>query len=223
MFVSRRKFIRIGAIAALAAGVPLKSSIVAFSQKISSAGTDPLSLYTQATFTQYLNSVFRLRGSRIVDVTLMKVTDTFPTKAVRAAGQESFTLLFRGGSIELPQDTYTVEHPALGTFKLFLVPGGSDENGAQSYVATINRLGYGSKPVGPRSKSVGTKSGTPSPANGPTITSRSIGAMTSKPCTSPVPSTPRCPTTGWARFTGWSPRSTSSSGSATSTSGSRKG
>src|SRR5438552_18783248 len=98
MFVSRRKFIRIGAIAALAAGVPLKSSIVSFAQKISSAGTDPLSLYTQATFTQYLNSVFRLHGSRIVDVTLMKVTDTFPTKAVRAAGQESFTLLFRGGS-----------------------------------------------------------------------------------------------------------------------------
>jgi len=180
MFVSRRKFIRIGAIAALAAGVPLKSSMVSFAQKISSAGTDPLSLYTQATFTQYLNSVFRLRGSRIVDVTLMKVTDTFPTKAVRAAGQESFTLLFRGGSIELPQDTYTVEHPALGTFKLFLVPGGSDENGAQSYVATINRLGYGSKPVGPRSKSVGTKSGTPSPAIGPK-------QQTSQPDDSPQP------------------------------------
>jgi hypothetical protein len=40
----------------------------------------------------------------------------------------------------LPQDTYIVECGALGSFALFLVPGGADENGKQSYVANVNRL-----------------------------------------------------------------------------------
>ena len=167
MSISRRKFIRWGTVAALVAGLPLRSSIVAFAQKVSNGtGSDPLAFYTQATFTQYLNSIFRLRGPRTVDVTLVKVSDTFPAKATRAAGQESFTLLFRGGSVALPQDTYTVDHAALGTFQLFLVPGGTDENGAQSYVATINRLGYATKPSAPRRKPLGTKRSNGQPSTG---------------------------------------------------------
>jgi hypothetical protein len=51
-------------------------------------------------------------------------------------------LVFRGGSVKLPQDTYTLEHPALGKFQLFLVPGETAENGAKGYVATINRLAF---------------------------------------------------------------------------------
>jgi hypothetical protein len=47
-----------------------------------------------------------------------------------------------GGSVALPQGTYRMEHPALGSFQLFLVPGGPDKYGAQSYVAIINRLPY---------------------------------------------------------------------------------
>jgi hypothetical protein len=35
----------------------------------------------------------------------------------------TFTVSFRGSGESLPQDTYTVEHAALGTFPLFLVPG----------------------------------------------------------------------------------------------------
>ena len=66
---------------------------------------------------------------------LEKVEDTLHATVSRTGGRESFMLHFRGGDVQLPQDTYTVEHSALGNFRLFLVPSGADENGAQSYVA----------------------------------------------------------------------------------------
>ena len=153
MPISRRIFIKTASIAAIAATVG-KTALVAFAQGAMQPGasaTDPLAHYTQSTFTQYVNSIFRLHGSRTVEVMLEKVEDTLPATVSRTGGRESFVLYFRGGDVKLPQDTYTVEHPALGNFQLFLVPGGADENGAQSYVATINRLAYTSKPTaGPK-------------------------------------------------------------------------
>jgi hypothetical protein len=143
MPVSRRIFIKTASIAAIAAATLGKSTLAVLAQ---GGATDPLSYYTQATFTQYINSIFRLHGSKTVDVMLEKVEDTLPATVTRAGGRESFVLHFRGGDVLLPQNTYTVEHAALGNFQLFLVPGGTDKNGAQSYAATINRLAYTSKP-----------------------------------------------------------------------------
>jgi hypothetical protein len=171
MSISRRKFISAGTIAAIAAGISLKPSFIALGQDLldqigAPRGTDPLSFYTQSTFAQYVNSVFRLRGFTVVDVTLTKVEDTLPAKTSREGGRESFSLHFQGGNIQLPQDTYIVEHPALGTFRLFLVPSGADENGAQGYVAIINRLAYTTKPASPRNprKPLGTKQSIKPPA-----------------------------------------------------------
>jgi hypothetical protein len=151
MPISRRIFIKVGAFAAIAAGISLKSGLLAFAQEplVKLPASDPLSNYTQATFEQYLNSIFTLRGRKPVEVTLMKVENTLPAKASRAGGRESFTLNFRGGSVALPQDTYILEHAALGTFGLFLVPTGSDENGSQGFVAVINRLAYSSPLTAP--------------------------------------------------------------------------
>lgn len=143
MPISRRIFIKTASVAAIAAATVGKSALAVLAQ---GGATDPLSYYTQATFTQYINSIFRLHGFRTVDVMLEQVQDTLPATVTRSGGRESFVLHFRGGDVQLPQDTYTVEHPALGNFKLFLVPSGADEKGAQSYVATINRLAYTSKP-----------------------------------------------------------------------------
>ncbi len=143
MTISRRIFMQTASVAAIAAATIGKSTLAVLAQ---GGATDPLSYYTQATFTQYINSIFRIHGLRTVDVMLEKVQDTLPAKEVRAGGRESFVLHFRGGDFQLRQNTYTVEHPALGTFALFLVPSGADEHGAQSYVATINRLAHASKP-----------------------------------------------------------------------------
>jgi hypothetical protein len=102
------------------------------------AQSDPLSTYTKSSFKSYLNSVFQLHtAAGIVEVTLLEVSDLPASR-----GGESFALLFRGGSRQLRQNTYRVVHPSLGSFALFLVPTGADRNGAQGYLATINRISY---------------------------------------------------------------------------------
>lgn len=194
MSISRRIFMKVGTAAAIVAGLSLKPSVIAFAQEVSDSlgaptQNDPLSFYTQSTFLQYVNSVFRLRGLTTVDVTLTRVEDTLPAKTGKAGGRESFVLHFRGGSTELPQNTYTVEHSALGTFSLFLVPTGPDENGAQGYVATINRLAYAAKPgIVPR-KTTGTKSTGGDPPEvrptGPPIETMPAGPPTEAPAPQP--------------------------------------
>jgi hypothetical protein len=146
--------------------------------------SDPLSNYTQSTFAQYVNSVFTLRAAqRNIEVTLMKVEDSLPAKVSRAGGRESFTLHFRGGGIALPQDTYIIEHPALGTFNLFLVPSGADENGAQGYVAVINRLPYNAGLPAPERKPFTRKS---SPTAKPGVDTPATPAVETPTKTTPV-------------------------------------
>lgn len=174
MSISRRIFMKMASLAAITAGAAGKSALVAFAQDAVLPGaTDPLAYYTQATFSQYINSIFRLRGFRTVDVTLEKVEDTLPATVSRSGGRESFVLHFRGGGVQLPQDTYLVEHAALGTFKLFLVPNGADENGAQSYVATFNRLAYTAKSKAPKAmprKSAPSSTSKPESSGAPQVT-----------------------------------------------------
>jgi hypothetical protein len=143
MTSSRRKFLRTGLLATLFAAVPLKS-VLAQSWKQNDGNpintppvqTDPLFNYSEATFKSYLNSVFQMHtAGGIVAVTLAEV-NSMPA----AKGGECFTLLFRGGARAQNQDTYMMVHGSLGTFELFLVPTGTNQNGAQGYLATINRL-----------------------------------------------------------------------------------
>jgi uncharacterized protein DUF6916 len=140
---SRRRFLKAGMLAAVFAAAPLKNVLAGSLSRGVFTGApaldeddDPLANYTKATFVSYLNSIFQLQtGSGAVAVTLLAVEDMeAPT------GGECFSLLFRGGSQALAQNTYTLEHSALGTFQLFLVPTGADSNGAQGYLATINRV-----------------------------------------------------------------------------------
>jgi hypothetical protein len=142
MTTSRRKFLEVGLLTAVFAATSVKS---VFGQSFKTTDGNPLDAlqsgdnlanYTKATFKSYLNSVFELRSSKgNVGLTLQKVEDLSAPK-----GGEAFSLLFRGGSEELKQDTYTLVHPSLGTIQLFLVPAGTDQNGAQGYLAVLNRL-----------------------------------------------------------------------------------
>lgn len=140
---SRRKFLRTGLLAALFAAIPLKN-VLGQSWKDRDGNpnnnppvqSDPLALYSKATFKTYLNSIFQLHTfAGILPVTLTEISD-LPAPE----NGECFSLLFRGGSQALRQETYTLVHPSLGTFQLLLVPAGTDQNGAQGYLATINRL-----------------------------------------------------------------------------------
>ncbi len=156
MSISRRKFLKAGTIVALSVGLPLKATLTAVGQRLSKDGLDgnpiahsvpeipydPLSYYTRSAFTAYLNSTFRIWTGNLeaVEVTLVRVTDLLPDSSASLDGRECFSLAFQGGSVSLPQNTYAIDHDALGSFQLFLVPGGGLDNGAQAYVAIINRL-----------------------------------------------------------------------------------
>jgi hypothetical protein len=151
MTISRRKFLRAGTVAALAAGIPLNSALSAFGQgnrkerdanPVEGLAVDSLSYYTKSAFASYLHSTFLLKAGTAVTIalTLDEIKDI--GSGTGPAGRESFSLGFNNGDgTALPQGTYGIEHAALGSFALMLVPGGFDKSGGQSYVAIINRLG----------------------------------------------------------------------------------
>ena len=138
---SRRTFVKAGLMAGLFAATPLSSAFGKGFKHLAGViplfdEDDPLANYTKSSFVTYLNSVFQIQtAAGNVAVTLTSVDD-LPAPS----GGECFALHFVGGSDPFAQNTYVVSHPSLGTFNLFLVPAGADENGAQKCVATINRL-----------------------------------------------------------------------------------
>jgi hypothetical protein len=104
---------------------------------------DPITYFTQSTFSAHLNSKFRPRQGTGIStvVTLVEVNDLAPSaRKIRAqvGGRECFSLIFSGGK-QLPQATYIIEHGALGTFKLLLVPIGK-QDGVAYLEAIVNRL-----------------------------------------------------------------------------------
>jgi hypothetical protein len=147
---------------------------------------DTLSNYSKAAFRSYLNSIFQLQTAfGVVAVTLTQVDD-LPSPR----NGETFALVFRGGSRALRQDTYALTHPSLGTFSLLLVPTGADRNGAQGYMATINRLSYGDVMNNPApSRIVSEKPSTTTPVDTPA----SSPATTVEPVAAPAVVQPAAP------------------------------
>jgi hypothetical protein len=149
MSISRRKFITAGTMIALTAGIPLKAVAFSTTQESGSAtGTqplpqvkaDPIFDYTKAIFAAQLNSSFQLQSKRVkpVVVKLTQVNDVGPVPDQRVTGRECFSLVFTTRA-KLPQDTYMVEHAALGKFALFIVPVGKGKVDRE-YEAVINRM-----------------------------------------------------------------------------------
>jgi hypothetical protein len=153
MSTNRRSFLRAGGLLILSTATQSKLAKQVFGQGPSKLQRDifdgfnvpqgslddSLTYFTMSTFAAQLDSVFQLRSINIRSamVTLIKVSDTAPTELKGLPGRECFVLQFRS-SKSLPQDTYTVSQPALGTFQLLMVPG-KDSKGAY-LESVINRL-----------------------------------------------------------------------------------
>lgn len=208
MTISRRIFVSTSLLAAAAISVP---SVFAqtFKERDGNPGeipavqTDPLANYSKASFESYLNSIFQIQTAQgVLEVSLARVNDMPAPK-----GGECFTLLFRGGSRALRQDTYAVVHPALGMFQLFLVPAASDQNGAQEYVATINRLApvdYANMAApsrGQRSSTTTTTAPAASPT--PSVVIQSVGTTVAPIVISTPPAHPAKPSKRRKRKPSW--------------------
>jgi hypothetical protein len=88
-----------------------------------------------ATYLPLVGTTFRIHreGSSPLQVDLASAT------RVEGVG-ESFSLIFRAhGNAKLGQEIYTLEHPSLGKFPLFLVPVGRATKG-RDIQAIVNRI-----------------------------------------------------------------------------------
>lgn len=158
MAISRRFFLKSGSLTALAAGIALSSSRLAFSQ--SQGGGNSLGhqipmgaqqqatfLFTKATFDPYVGSIFQAPDAlgQMINLTLLSATANRPAADTRISTKEarntdSFSLTFKAAAT-LPAFTsiHRVSHPALGNFDLFLSPR-PQEDGVMLYEAVFNHI-----------------------------------------------------------------------------------
>lgn len=83
-------------------------------------------------FDPHLGQTFRiaLEPPEALELTLAE-TRALRGDTVESSPRGPFALLFRGGPPDryLPQRTYDLEHPEMGTLSVFLVPLGPDKEG----------------------------------------------------------------------------------------------
>jgi hypothetical protein len=92
-----------------------------------------LESFTAATFEPHRGEPFSVRATEQIALalTLSEVTPLGPAPAgAEGPRRAPFSLMFHGPQTPiLPQRIYRVEHEAIGTFDLFLVPLGPDPVG----------------------------------------------------------------------------------------------
>lgn len=158
MSLSRRKFIKSGALTALSAGLIFKAGESAFGQKKKpqrpilrfevpyQAQQNPILYYDRATFESYVGGTFIGRDARgqTIELKLLSVAEYKPNLKTRISTggsreTESFALTFKA-SRSLPPFTsiHVIEHAVLGKFDLFLQRSG--DSSQIIYQAVINHL-----------------------------------------------------------------------------------
>lgn len=154
MAMSRRFFLKAGALTAVAVGVTLKPNVLAFGQSNNPghpipllAQQQPTFTFTRATFAPYVGGIFQAPNAQgnMVNLTLLSATTNKPSDHTMIStgterDTESFSLMFRAAN-PLPQFTsiHQISHPALGSFDLFLTPR-PEEGGVMLYEAVFNHI-----------------------------------------------------------------------------------
>ena len=156
MTVTRRRFLRSGAMTVLLTGLALDSVPLAFAQQLRKsdpsqdfpvsfeAKQEPTFYFKRETFEPYVNGVFTLgAGAKTVEATLISVRDYKPTTkgkvTLKSRPTQSFVIVFRADEKLTDLTTiYDVEHGALGKFALFLTRR-DGPSGTYFYEAVFNR------------------------------------------------------------------------------------
>jgi len=145
MSISRRNFLQVGAVAAVAAGAPCLSVLASENKDKKLVSSKGIPIMSKATFAALVNTSFFILPERQkkVKVELIEVQDQVPAadqKRAARAGKECFSLAFRSSSHpRLKQQTYQFKHDALGNFDLFIGAVKSEKHGLV-YEAIINHL-----------------------------------------------------------------------------------
>lgn len=163
---TRRHFLRLSAQAGLSASVLCALSSVTAAQDRArtrqpargyfalppEAADDPLLKLTRSSFAKFNGDFFETiqdSGEKLL-INLLRIEDLPKQRALEMQGrlvgkqleqlrEESFSLIFRGPlEIPLRQRIHRLNHPALGSLELFMVPVGKDE-GSRYYEVLFNR------------------------------------------------------------------------------------
>jgi hypothetical protein len=154
MTVSRREFLKRGAIIGATAALPLNLTVLAAAQSdgwkhagdddlFATTSGDPYEAVTRlskASFTPNIGTIFKLYAkTKTVDIRLVAIRDVASPTGKPVPGGECFDLYFQGApSLLLGQNTYIIDHAKLGKFALFVVQNGRDGK-ASYFEAVFNR------------------------------------------------------------------------------------
>ncbi len=133
MSVPRRRFLKSGALAAVAVGLLSKAPLIAFGQDSTrsatqdgtypipyEAKTDRVFYFTKSTFDPYLDTDFTVRAGVLVATLRLIEVEACGSPAPKGAG-ECFSLTFRADrTLSIARTIHTFDHYALGKFDLFV-------------------------------------------------------------------------------------------------------
>ena len=141
MSVSRRKFLRTGAVVS-AALVLNPSTLVFGNDSITSNRAENkkvgFQLYSREMFEPYVGDTFRVRvGKQVIDLKLVALTDEKSKSNRKNACTNCFSMQFRALQ-QLPATVHTLNHSKLGNFDLFMVQ--SKGGGKFLQTAIVNHL-----------------------------------------------------------------------------------
>lgn len=142
MTITRRSVLKAGATLAVLAATPVK--LHARPQQgtfpiPAEALRDPLYYISRQQFEQQVGTKFKFSSEKgSGSLKLMSVKNLAGLQ--EWVGHECFSLSFRGSlKKEFIQDTYDIRHPALGSFRMLLVPVGMVDK-TRHFEALINRM-----------------------------------------------------------------------------------
>lgn len=153
MAISRRFFLKSGTLTAIVAGVAFRPNLPAFGQALATslgyqipitAQEQPALMFTRATFDPYVGGIFQTPDARgrMVSLKLLSATSNEPANKIstgNAPQTDSFSLMFQAQRALQSTSIYTISHPSLGKFDLFLAPHPQD-SGVMLYEAVFNHI-----------------------------------------------------------------------------------
>lgn len=144
MSVSRRRFLKAGAV--VSAALVLKPGTFVFGRNSLWSNNSPNSLqsYSREMFEPYVGDIFRVRvGKQMIDLKLVALENSEPASSSittgRIARTDCFSLRFHTRT-QLPGNgrVHNLKHTQLGGFDLFMIQ--SKEGATFRHTAVINHL-----------------------------------------------------------------------------------
>jgi hypothetical protein len=144
MSVSRRRFLKSGAVVSAALMLKPGTFILGQNSLWSNNSPNPAHTYSREMFMPYVGDIFRVRvGKQMVDLKLVALENVQPAAdgitTGRIARTDCFSLRFQAaGRLPATAGLHNLKHSKLGSFDLFMIH--SEKGGKFQHTAIVNHL-----------------------------------------------------------------------------------